>query len=156
GPVLGAAVAVATVSGYRALYRESEQRRRLIDELQTTRRDLDAAQREAGVLAERERLAREIHDTLAQGLSSIQLLLSAAERRLSTSDSAALDQIRAARTAASDNLAAARRFVRDLTPPELTGASLPAALDRLCANVSRDGVVAQLHTSGERTDLPTA
>ncbi|EHN76766.1 two component system histidine kinase, partial [Streptomyces coelicoflavus ZG0656] len=82
GPALGAAVAVAVVWGYQALYRESERRRRLIEELTATRADLALAQHTAGVLAERERLAREIHDTLAQGLSSIQLLLRAAERAL--------------------------------------------------------------------------
>ncbi len=82
GPALGAAVAVAVVLGYQALYRESERRRRLIAELTAARTDLAAADRAAGVLAERERLAREIHDTLAQGLSSIQLLLLAAEREL--------------------------------------------------------------------------
>ncbi|MDJ0381843.1 sensor histidine kinase [Streptomyces sp. G-G2] len=82
GPLLGGAVAVATVLGYEALYRESERRRELIEELITTRAELAAAERGAGILAERERLAREIHDTLAQGLSSIQLLLRAAERSL--------------------------------------------------------------------------
>ncbi|MFE2309522.1 histidine kinase, partial [Streptomyces sp. NPDC059411] len=82
GPLLGGAVAVATVLGYEALYRESERRRELIEELITTRAELAAAERGAGILAERERLAREIHDTLAQGLSSIQLLLRAAERTL--------------------------------------------------------------------------
>ncbi|MEU8779395.1 sensor histidine kinase [Streptomyces sp. NPDC048606] len=83
GPVLGGAVAVATVLGYQALYRESERRRELIEELIATRAELAVAERGAGILAERERLAREIHDTLAQGLSSIQLLLRAAERALS-------------------------------------------------------------------------
>ncbi|GAA3077378.1 hypothetical protein GCM10020254_21830 [Streptomyces goshikiensis] len=82
GPLLGGAVAVATVLGYEALYRESERRRELIEELITTRAELAAAERDAGILAERERLAREIHDTLARGLSSIQLLLRAAERTL--------------------------------------------------------------------------
>ena len=82
GPALGAAVAVAVVLGYQALYRESEQRRRLIEELTAARSELADAERAAGVLAERERLAREIHDTVAQGLSSIQLLLRAAERAL--------------------------------------------------------------------------
>ncbi|WP_430542549.1 sensor histidine kinase [Streptomyces iconiensis] len=84
GPVLGAAFAVATVFGYQALYRESEERRRLIQQLTTARANLESVGREAGMMAERERLAREIHDTLAQGLSSIQLLLSAAERSLGT------------------------------------------------------------------------
>ncbi|MFB6617252.1 sensor histidine kinase [Streptomyces sp. NPDC056367] len=83
GPLLGGAVAVATVLGYQALYRESERRRELIEELIATRAELAAAERGAGIMAERERLAREIHDTLAQGLSSIQLLLRAAERALS-------------------------------------------------------------------------
>ncbi|MFG2292427.1 sensor histidine kinase [Streptomyces sp. NPDC048603] len=91
GPLLGGAVAIATVLGYQALYRESERRRELIDELIATRAELAAAERGAGIMAERERLAREIHDTLAQGLSSIQLLLRAAERSLSegTADPAA-------------------------------------------------------------------
>ncbi|MEU3406159.1 sensor histidine kinase [Streptomyces sp. NPDC006670] len=83
GPLLGGAVAVATVLGYQALYRESERRRELIEELIATRAELAVAERGAGILAERERLAREIHDTLAQGLSSIHLLLRAAERALS-------------------------------------------------------------------------
>src|SRR6185312_13275489 len=82
GPILGAAVAIATVWGYQALQTESEQRRQLIDQLHQTRAELAAVERQAGVLGERERLAREIHDTLAQGLSSIQLLLRAAGRDL--------------------------------------------------------------------------
>ncbi|MFE0648357.1 sensor histidine kinase [Streptomyces sp. NPDC059534] len=131
GPLLGAAVAVATVLGYQALYRESERRRRLIEELIATRAELAAAERHAGTLAERERLAREIHDTLAQGLSSIQLLLRAAERALPP-DSPAAPHIGQAREAAQDNLAEARRFVRALTPPDLEHGSLAAALERLC------------------------
>ncbi|WP_328941829.1 sensor histidine kinase [Streptomyces sp. NBC_00250] len=131
GPLLGAAVAVATVLGYQALYRESERRRRLIEELIATRAELAAAERHAGTLAERERLAREIHDTLAQGLSSIQLLLRAAERSLPP-DSPASDHIDRARQAAQDNLAEARRFVRALSPPDLEHGSLAAALERLC------------------------
>nr|WP_218002750.1 hypothetical protein [Nocardia brevicatena] len=65
GPAMaiGPAVAVAVVWGYQALYRESEQRRQLIEELTATRADLAWAQHTAGALAERERLAREIHDT---------------------------------------------------------------------------------------------
>ncbi|MEU6943514.1 sensor histidine kinase, partial [Streptomyces rubiginosohelvolus] len=66
GPLLGAAVAIATVLGYDALFRESERRRELIVELVATRAELAEAERTAGTLAERERLAREIHDTLAQ------------------------------------------------------------------------------------------
>ncbi|WP_244305520.1 histidine kinase, partial [Kitasatospora cheerisanensis] len=69
GPLAGAAVALLTAYGYAALYRESRARQQLIDDLVRTRGELAASQREAGRLAERQRLAREIHDTLAQGLA---------------------------------------------------------------------------------------
>ncbi|WP_353945589.1 sensor histidine kinase [Streptomyces sp. HUAS MG91] len=152
GPLIGAAVAVATVLGYQALYRESESRRRLIDELIATRAELAAAERTAGTLAERERLAREIHDTLAQGLSSIQLLLRAAGRDLPAGSPAA-DHIEQARATAQDNLAEARRFVRALSPPDLDHGSLAGALERLCATAP--GVSARFTTSGTPLALPT-
>ncbi|MFF8372013.1 sensor histidine kinase [Streptomyces lydicus] len=156
GPALGAAVAVAVVLGYEALYRESEQRRRLIEELTAARSELAAAEHAAGVLAERERLAREIHDTLAQGLSSIQLLLRAAERVLPQRPEAALGHVRQARTAAVDNLAEARRFVRALSPPDLETGSLPAALERLCATTARaSGLAVHCQVSGVPAPLPT-
>ncbi|NXY94898.1 sensor histidine kinase [Streptomyces sp. BR123] len=154
GPLLGAAVAVATVLGYQALYRESERRRELIEELIATRAELAAAERDAGTLAERERLAREIHDTLAQGLSSIQLLLRAAERALPERDprlAPALEHIGRAREAAQDNLAEARRFVRALTPPDLEHGSLAGALERLCASTPQ----ARFSVSGTPRELPT-
>ncbi|MFC7829507.1 sensor histidine kinase [Streptomyces sp. NPDC057375] len=157
GPTLGAAVAVAVVWGYQALYRESEQRRRLIEELTATRADLARAQHTAGVLAERERLAREIHDTLAQGLSSIQLLLRAAERALPGRPDAAAGHVVAARQAAVDNLAEARRFVAALTPPTLEGTTLAGALERLCATTSaRHRITARFHLTGAPVPLPTA
>ncbi|MFG2484491.1 MULTISPECIES: sensor histidine kinase [Streptomyces] len=152
GPLLGGAVAVATVLGYQALYRESERRRELIEELITTRAELAAAERGAGILAERERLAREIHDTLAQGLSSIQLLLRAAERAL-PAQAPALEHIARAREAAQENLAEARRFVRALTPPDLEHGSLAAALERLCAGVP--GPRVRFSLSGTPRVLPT-
>ncbi|MFF5427680.1 MULTISPECIES: sensor histidine kinase [unclassified Streptomyces] len=152
GPLLGAAVAVATVLGYQALYRESERRRRLIEELIETREELAAAERHAGTLAERERLAREIHDTLAQGLSSIQLLLRAAERALPP-DAPAAGHIERARRAAQDNLAEARRFVRALAPPDLEHGSLAAALERLCAPGA--GPRVRFSVSGTPVALPT-
>ncbi|MBQ1101012.1 sensor histidine kinase [Streptomyces sp. b94] len=157
GPALGAAVAVAVVRGYQALYRESEHRRRLIEELTATRADLAAAQHTAGVLAERDRLAREIHDTLAQGLSSIQLLLRAAERALPEAPRNAARYVDQARQAAADNLAEARRFVAGLTPPTLEGASLADALERLCTTISaRHRLIARFHLTGDPAPLTTA
>ncbi|MFD7864142.1 sensor histidine kinase [Streptomyces sp. NPDC057682] len=154
GPLLGGAVAVATVLGYDALFRESERRRELIEELVSTRAELAEAERTAGTLAERERLAREIHDTLAQGLSSIQLLLRAAERTL-PEDAPAAGHVRRAREAAQDNLAEARRFVRALTPPDLAKGSLAAALERLSARTTAPGLTVQFAVSGTPVELPT-
>ncbi|MFV0134468.1 sensor histidine kinase [Streptomyces sp. HMX87] len=157
GPALGAAVAVAVVWGYQALYRESEQRRRLIEELTATRADLARAQHTAGVLAERERLAREIHDTLAQGLSSIQLLLRAAERSLPDTPESAARHVEQARQAAVDNLAEARRFVAALSPAALEGTTLAGALERLCATTSaRHRLTARFHVTGDPVPLPAA
>ncbi|MFB6712989.1 MULTISPECIES: sensor histidine kinase [unclassified Streptomyces] len=154
GPLLGAAVAVATVLGYEALFRESERRRELIEELMSTRAELAEAERTAGTLAERERLAREIHDTLAQGLSSIQLLLRAAERTLSA-DAPATAHVRRAREAAQENLAEARRFVRALSPPDLENGSLAAALERLSSRTTGPGLMVQFAVSGSPVELPT-
>ncbi|MEU1200445.1 sensor histidine kinase [Streptomyces sp. NPDC005813] len=155
GPALGAAVAVAVVWGYQALYRESEQRRRLIQELTATRADLAAVQHTAGVLAERERLAREIHDTLAQGLTSIQLLLRAAERALPDRPEAAARHVDQARQAAMDNLAEARRFVAALTPPALEDTTVADALERLCSTTSaRHPLTARFHFADGPVPLP--
>ncbi len=131
GPMIGAGVAVAIAQGYRALYREAEERQRLISELVETRDELALAERAAGVLAERERLAREIHDTVAQGLSSIQLLLHAAERL--DADRPGLEQLQLARETARDSLVDTRRIIAELTPPALDDRTLPGALRRLAA-----------------------
>ncbi|MFI9719965.1 sensor histidine kinase [Streptomyces sp. NPDC052396] len=131
GPVAGAGVAILTAYGYAALYRESSRRQLLIDDLMRTRDELAAAQREAGRLAERQRLAREIHDTLAQGLSSIVLLARAGEGAEGAEGGPAGERLREIGRTAADNLAEARRFVADLTPPALERAPLPEALRRV-------------------------
>ncbi|MFJ7289204.1 sensor histidine kinase [Curtobacterium sp. NPDC098951] len=128
GPLVGAGVALLIGLGYRALAREATEREALVAELLATRDRLAATEREQGVLAERARLAREIHDTVAQGLSSIQMLLHAAER--ADGDRPGVEHIRLARATAADGLADTRRFIRELTPPSLDR-GLPAALGRL-------------------------
>lgn len=154
GPVLGAAFAVGITAGYAALHRESERRRTLIDDLTRTRGELAASQHRAGVLAERERLAREIHDTLAQGLSSIVLLLRSAESALPRDPETTRVRIVEARQSASANLAEARRFVRDLAPPALSTGSLVEALRRLCERTGRDaGIDCRFRVDGTPTAL---
>jgi signal transduction histidine kinase len=106
-----------------------------------------ASAREAGVHDERERLAREIHDTLAQGLIGIITQLQAAEQ-----PGAAAGRRRHLDTAARlarDSLSEARRSVRALRPEALEAAALPDALSDVVTRWSTDsGVPAELATTG--------
>ncbi|MGP4030627.1 sensor histidine kinase [Pseudarthrobacter sp. 1C304] len=129
GPMFGAAFAVVTGLAYRALYLEAENQRLAAEELRRTRAELARSQHDAGTLAERARLAREIHDTLAQGFSSIVLMGRSAEKALDGGDTAAArDRLRTVQETAAANLAEARNFVRALQPPDLSeNAGNPAA-----------------------------
>lgn len=158
GPVVGAAVAVAVMLGLEALARESDERRRTVEDLTAVREHLAAAERDAAVAGERERLAREIHDTLAQGYSAIELLLRSADQSIGTDDDRARRFVEQARETAADNLGEARRFVRALAPADLDGATLVAALERVAerAQDTADGLVVRVETSGSRRPLPVA
>jgi signal transduction histidine kinase len=92
---------------------------------------LVARAREAGMLDERQRMAREIHDTLAQGLTGIVTQLQAAERATdrTPADPAGLRRHLAAATRlARDSLTEARRSVDALRPEPLEGCRLSEAL----------------------------
>src|SRR6266536_3228964 len=79
-----AAGTVLSVGYVGAIVRQSRERQRLLEQLRATRAELAAAERRAGMLEERQRLARDIHDTLSQGFASVVLLLEAAEESLAT------------------------------------------------------------------------
>jgi len=153
GPLVGAGVALLIGLGYRALARESAEREELVAELIATRGLLAATEREQGVLTERARLAREIHDTVAQGLTSIQMLLHAAEA--ADGDRPGLEHIRLARATAADGLADTRRFIRELAPPSLD-AGLGAALGRLGAQWRREGLRIDVSVPVSDPPLPMA
>lgn len=138
-----------------AIINQSEDRQRLIEELEETRRDLAAAEREAGVLQERSRLAQEIHDTLAQGFVSIVTQLEAADKRLSPDETPVREQLDRARSTAREGLSESRRLVRALRPGLLEGASLPEALGRLTGRWSEaSGTPARLSVTGTPIPLP--
>ncbi|ROQ33432.1 signal transduction histidine kinase [Streptomyces sp. PanSC19] len=129
--------------------RQAARQRALIDDLIRTRRELAAIERREGTLAERQRLSMEIHDTLAQGLSSQQMLLQAADRLWDTDPSTARRHVRTAESIAERNLAEARRFVQDLAPADLAGGGgLEEALRALAARESAafrvDGIAVPL------------
>lgn len=161
GPVFGAAFALATSKAYRLLYEEGESQRQAADELRRTRAELSATQHEAGVLAERARLAREIHDTLAQGFSSIVLVARAAERSLAAGDlESTRESITMVGATAAENLAEARNFVRGLSSPALEDTSLAESLRRLCEKTTLEAaarganLLCTFREDGQAIDLP--
>ena len=139
------------------------ERKRLIDELESTRSKLATSERQAGVLQERERLAREIHDTLAQGFTSIVMHHEAAGAALPNIPGPAGKHLDQAHQTARESLAETRRLVWNLTPQALDRASLTEALDQVAKRWSEDGeeaasvvvtgTVRPLHPSVEVTVL---
>lgn len=112
--------------------------------------------REAGGLDERQRMAREIHDTLAQGLTGIITQLQAAQRVWHDTDQARPHLDRALGLA-KDSLTEARRSVQALSPQELDDAQLPEALDDMARRWA-DGTDVRLHmdVTGEPVPLSPA
>jgi signal transduction histidine kinase len=98
------------------LIEQNEANEILISELSAARHELAAVSHEAGVLAERHRLAGEIHDTLAQGFTSIITLVQAAQAGLDPEATQVRRHLDLALAAARDNLAEARALVAALRP----------------------------------------
>ncbi|OKH95804.1 nickel transporter [Streptomyces uncialis] len=149
------AVAAIATAGFVHMQRQAARQRALIDDLLRTRRELAATERRAGTLAERQRLAMEIHDTLAQGLSSQQMLLQAADRVWDAEPVKARTHVRTAGSIAERSLTEARRFVHDLAPADLAdGGGLVAALRALAVRESRTGPPVRFHAEGTPAALP--
>jgi signal transduction histidine kinase len=123
----------------------------LVAELAATRAESARLSRDAGAAAERERLAREIHDTLAQGFTSIVALAQAVEPELDSDTAAAKRHVELIRSTARENLAEARAMVAELTPAALDEGSLPAVIGRQCERLSAEtGVAVNMRSD----DLP--
>ncbi len=122
GPVLGAGFAIVACVSYRMLVAEHAQARDALDELAATRDELARSEHDRGMLDERRRVAREIHDTIAQDLTGILLLTRAPQ-----SD----ESIATIESLAATALQEARRIVEALGPVGLDSTSLPAALAQL-------------------------
>jgi signal transduction histidine kinase len=169
---IAAYVVIAAVNGSLALtfgyatnrvVEQNAERGDMIAELNETNRQLEAAlaentglhaqllaqARQAGVLDERQRLAGEIHDTLAQGLTGIVTHLEAARQSRHTPDEwqRHVDQ---ARALARESLSEARRPVRALRPEQLDDLQLAEAVAALAQTWSqRTGVAVHVETTGE-------
>jgi signal transduction histidine kinase len=150
--------------------RRNEERNRTLEQLHETNQRLAATlaenaglhqrllarAREAGVLDERQRMAREIHDTLAQGLIGIITQLQAAEQ--AGDDPAGWRRhVTAATTLARESLVEARRSVRALRPEPLQTARLSEALADVAGRWSTlHGLTVEVTTTGTARPLRPA
>lgn len=142
---------------------EERKREELVDRLEAALHEnaglhaqLVAQARESGVQDERQRLAGEIHDTLAQGLAGIITQLQAAERTARVQGETEEHVTRALRLARS-SLTEARRSVQALAPKELGRAHLPDALRVLTEHWADDrGIAMHMEVTGHREPLSPA
>lgn len=118
---------------------QSEERAHLLEQLEAAQAELGRSHHAEGVAAERERMAREIHDTLAQGFTSIVMLsqTAAADLRRGRPEQAA-ERIDLVERTARDNLAEARALVAAFAPVGLEGSTLAEALGRLAARFGQE------------------
>ena len=139
---------------------EQEQRKKMVADLENALKENAGLQvqlvvqaREAGMLDERQRLAAEIHDTLAQGLAGIITQLEAAEG-LPGNGAEWRNHIEKAQTLARQSLTEARRSVQALGPGELENSRLHDAIHRLTKEWSAgSGVTVRVQTVGEPVAL---
>lgn len=110
GPVVGAAFSLIAHAVYRRLLIETDRNRQLVTQLRAAQSELADSERRKGIAEERQRLAQDIHDTLAQGLNSIVML----SRGARAAHPEAADAFFRIEETARENLADARRLVRGL------------------------------------------
>jgi signal transduction histidine kinase len=91
------------------------------------------------VLEERNRIARELHDTLEQELAAITIQLDLAVDRFRQAPQVALRALDAARSMSRHSMIEARRSVWDLRCDLLENGDLPSALDRIVRSLATEG-----------------
>jgi signal transduction histidine kinase len=156
GTLLTVGFAVLLGTWITRIISQSAERAELIEELEASREEVSRLSREAGVAAERTRLAAEIHDTLAQGFTSLVTLVQAAESELDGDKEKARRHLRLAARTARENLGEARALVAGLMPSALGTGSLDAAIRRQLERLAEETPIkATYQVEGESTGLPT-
>ncbi|MER5177788.1 sensor histidine kinase [Streptomyces sp. NPDC002896] len=130
---------------------QSAERAALIAELDASREEVARLSAERGALAERERMSREIHDTLAQGFTSLLMLIQAVDAELERDAPQARRHLELMAETARQNLAEARALVAGGAPADLDGSSLPDAVRRLA---TRHGTGVSVEVTGTAGPLP--
>jgi len=147
-------VVVAPVAVGRIVRREREQQRRLEDLTLHLERERERGAR-AAVAEERARIARELHDVVAHGVSVIAIQSDAAEAALERDPSLAGPPLRAIRGSARDALTEMRRLLGVLRSDEDGSETTPQpGLPQLPELVARAGVPVTFEVSGEPRPLP--
>ncbi|MFI1362295.1 sensor histidine kinase [Streptomyces griseochromogenes] len=151
GTLIVVAVGVLIGLWARAVVEQSSERARLIGELERTQAELAEAHLRQGAAEERERMAREIHDTLAQGFASIVVLAEAARAGLATDAARTARQLVSIESTARENLAEARELVGSGRPPGGThSGSVTQTLRRVVDRFAED---TGLSVAAELADL---
>lgn len=154
--VLSVAFSVAFGTWIIKIIEQSRERADLITQLEQTRAELATAHHEAGMLAERARLASEIHDTIAQGFTSIVMLAQAADAVIESDPVLARQQLGLIARTGRENLAEARAVVAGLTPAPLATGTLADALARLTEQTGLElGLAASFTVDGVPRSLGT-
>ncbi|WP_396599098.1 sensor histidine kinase [Frigoribacterium sp. R86507] len=119
--------------------RVGAERGRLLDELREAQAELAARHRDAGTSAERERLAREIHDTIAQSLTGVVMLAQQTRGALAAGDlTTTRERLDVIETAAREALTEARTLVAATASSGPAGTDVAAALRRLGQRFERE------------------
>ena len=122
------------------------ERKRLLDELTAAQAQLEVLHRDAGATAERERLARELHDTIAQSLTG-QVLLAQRARRERAAGSLSDETLELLEEASRESLAETRSLVAASARVELPGGGLVEALTQFAARFQRESGIAVVVTA---------
>jgi len=161
----------AVARGALRLEQEGREHQRLLARVLEAQAEADAlsdelvrAQKKSAVNAERTRLAHDIHDTLAQGFSSVLFLTQAAA--CETDPERPQELLTQIRVAAAENLTESRRVVYALAPDDLTTGGVAAPLTRITSELATqlnadvtivlDPNLPRLHTATEVAILRAA
>ncbi|MFG2829130.1 sensor histidine kinase [Streptomyces sp. NPDC048434] len=155
--LLGMALSVLLGLWIKRVVRQNKEHAALIEELRRNREQVARLSHQAGISAERERLAREIHDTLAQSLTSIISLVQAADSEVEGAPAVAREHLALVGRVARESLAEARAFVADRTPASLRESSLAQALRRQADGLTaQTGLLVRFAVEGDERPLPMA
>lgn len=166
GPAIGGLFAFGISRGYLQLLHSAREREELLASLQSAQLEflllqdeLAVTQRESGAIEERTRIARDLHDTIAQSLTSIRLLAHASTSQVDAAQ--AIMTLQHIETIAKESLVDVRKILDELVPAELENTQIAIAIQNMLERLRQEfGVQFELHIDSElpkiRADVEVA